>query len=229
MAADGRACAAGESGVLRVRGPNVGPGTTEVARNAGTFEAGWLVTADIGHVDAEGRVFVTGRAKDVIIRGAHNIDPGVIEEALLRHPAVLMAAAVGEPDEYAGELPVAFGVARPGTTPSPRELLDFAAAHVDERVACPKRIDVLPALPLTAIGKVYKPALRAKALQRVVEERLAHAGLEGRVRGVGLDHGGRLQVRFLVAPGEEAAALVPVLRELMGGFAVDHVVEADAP
>lgn len=229
VAADGRVCAAGESGVLRVRGPNVGPGYTEAARNAGTFEAGWLVTGDIGHVDAEGRVFVTGRAKDVIIRGAHNIDPGVIEEALLRHPAVQMAAAVGEPDEYAGELPVAYVVARPGTAPSPEELLAFAAAHVDERAACPKRIAVLPALPLTAIGKVYKPALRAMALQRVVEERLARAGLGDRVRAFGVDDGGRLRVRFVVAPGGDAAALRPVLRALMGGFAVDHGVEADAP
>ena len=96
LAADGHVCAPGESGVLRVRGPNVGPGYTDAGRNAGTFEGGWLITGDIGHVDADGRVFVTGRAKDVIIRGAHNIDPGVIEEALLQHPLVQLAAAVGE-------------------------------------------------------------------------------------------------------------------------------------
>ncbi len=226
MAADGRPCAPGENGVLRVRGPNVGPGYTDAARNAGTFEQGWLVTGDIGHVDAEGRVFVTGRAKDVIIRGAHNIDPGVIEEALMSHPQVQLAAAVGEPDEYAGELPVAFVVVRPGgPAPSADDLLAFAAAHIDERAARPKRIVVLPALPLTAIGKVYKPALRAMALQRVVEERLARAGLEGRVRAEGVDDGGRLRVRFLPSPGEARGTLVAPLRELMAGFAVEHVIE----
>jgi len=226
VAADGRPCGAGESGVLRVRGPNVGPGYTDTARNAGTFEEGWLVTGDIGHVDAEGRAFVTGRAKDVIIRGAHNIDPGVIEEALLAHPQVQMAAAVGEPDEYAGELPVAYVVPRPGApAPSPEELLAFAAAHIDERAARPKRITVLPALPLTAIGKVYKPALRAQALQRVVEERLARAGLEGRVRAEGVDDGGRLRVRFVVAAGERPEALSLALSGLMAGFAVDHAVD----
>lgn len=234
VADDGRRCAAGESGVLRVRGPNVGPGYTDAARNAGTFEQGWLITGDIGHVDAEGRVFVTGRAKDVIIRGAHNIDPGVIEEALLAHPQVQLAAAVGEPDEYAGELPVAFVVPRAGAAPTEQELLEFAAARIDERAACPKRITVLPALPLTAIGKVYKPALRALALQRVVQERLAQAGLAAHVHAEGLDEGGRLRVRFTLAPGEprltvEATeALASRLRQLMAGFAVEHAIASDA-
>jgi fatty-acyl-CoA synthase len=228
VAADGRLCVAGENGVLRVRGPNVGPGYTDAARNAGTFELGWLITGDIGHVDGEGRVFVTGRAKDVIIRGAHNIDPGVIEEALMGHPQVQMAAAVGEPDEYAGELPVAYVVARPGgPAPSADELLAFAAAHIGERAAYPKRIAVLPALPLTAIGKVYKPALRAMALQRVIEERLARAGLDGRVRAEGVDDGGRLRVRFRPGPGEALSTLAPALRALMAGFAVDHFIEKD--
>ncbi|MFO1269341.1 MAG: AMP-binding protein [Rubrivivax sp.] len=218
--------------------PQRRPGYTEAARNAGTFEAGWLVSGDIGHVDAEGRVFVTGRAKDVIIRGAHNIDPGVIEEALLAHPQVQMAAAVGEPDEYAGELPVAYVVARPGAAPTEAELLAFAAAHIAERAAVPKRIAVVPALPLTAIGKVYKPALRAQALQRVVEERLAAAGLAHRVRAEGVDEGGRLSVRFVplakagtvagagAATGAATSAteLAPALRELMAGFAVAHVI-----
>jgi len=230
VADDGRRCAAGESGVLRVRGPNVGPGYTDAARNAGTFEQGWLITGDIGHVDAEGRVFVTGRAKDVIIRGAHNIDPGVIEEALLACPQVQLAAAVGEPDEYAGELPVAFVVPRAGTAPTEEELLAFAAARVEERAACPKRITVLAALPLTAIGKVYKPALRALALQRVVQERLVQAGLAARVQAEGLDDGGRLRVRFTLAPGEAAGAgeaLAPRLRELMAGFAVEYTLVDD--
>ena len=121
------------AGRLCAARPNVGPGYTDAARNAGIFDGGWLISGDIGHVDAAGRVFVTGRAKDVIIRGAHNIDPGVVEEALLRHPQVLLAAAVGEPDEYAGELPVAFVVAKPGATLDAGELLAVAAPHIAER------------------------------------------------------------------------------------------------
>lgn len=201
------------AGVLRVRGPNVGPGYTDPARNAGSFDEGWLVTGDIGHVDAQGRVFVTGRAKDLIIRGAHNIDPGAIEEVLLQHPAVALAAAVGEPDEYAGELPVAFVVARPGTTLDEAQLLAFAAPRIAERAALPRRITVLPALPLTAIGKVYKPALRLRAAERVLAERLQQAGLlQATVQGE--DRGGRLVLRF---GGADAATLRP----LMAGFAIE--------
>jgi fatty-acyl-CoA synthase len=155
--------------VLRVRGPNVGPGYTDSRRNAGTFEGGWLVSGDLGHVDAQGRVFVTGRAKDLIIRSSHNIDPGSIEEALLMHPAVQMAAAVGEPDEYAGEVPVAFVVLKPGAGVDATELARFAAERIAERPAVPKRIDVLPALPMTAIGKVYKPGLRLQVAARIAK------------------------------------------------------------
>lgn len=205
-------------GVLRVRGPNVGPGYTEAARNAGSFEGGWLITGDVGRVDAQGRVFVTGRAKDLIIRGAHNIDPGVIEEALLQHPQVALAAAVGEPDEYAGELPVAFVVARPGAALDEAELLAFAASRVPERAAAPKRITVSATLPLTAIGKVYKPALRARAAERVLRERIERAGLQQQVAVVGDDRGGVIVLRFTAHPASPDVA--PRVRELMAGFAL---------
>ena len=219
-------------GVLRVRGPHVGPGYTDAARNAGSFDDGWLITGDIGLVDAQGRVHVTGRAKDVIIRGAHNIDPGVIEEALLQHPGVAMAAAVGEPDEYAGELPVAFVVARPGATLDADELLAFAAPRIPERAAVPRRIDVLPALPLTAIGKVYKPALRQQVAERVLRERLQRAGLHSRLAVQADDRGGRLLLRFVpagAAPAAGAPGLHEQVRTLMAGFALDWELFDDGP
>lgn len=208
-------------GVLRVRGPHVGPGYTDPARNAGSFEDGWLVTGDIGHLDDGGRVFVTGRAKDVIIRGAHNIDPGVIEKVLLQHPRIALAAAIGEPDEYAGELPVAYVVARPGVDIDVAALLAFAAPRLPERAAVPKRITVLPALPLTPIGKVYKPALRAQAAERVAAERLHRAGLDAMLAVQGIDRGGRTVLRFTptgVPAAGRHADLEPRLRTLMAGF-----------
>jgi fatty-acyl-CoA synthase len=220
LRADGTPASAGESGVLRVRGPNVGPGYTDAARNPGTFEDGWLVSGDIGHVDAEGRVFVTGRAKDVIIRGAHNIDPGMIESALLRHPDVQMAAAVGEPDEYAGELPVAFVTLKPGARVGPDTIAEFIAPHIAERPALPKRIDIIETMPVTAIGKVYKPALRVRATQRALDERLARAGLAGAVTLRVDDGPGGLVLRF----GLSDAALEPRVRELMKPFALSYVV-----
>ncbi|QHE85595.1 AMP-binding protein [Hydrogenophaga sp. BPS33] len=161
----GERCAVGETGVLVLRGPHVSPGYTERARNAGLFEQGWIVTGDLGHLDADGRIHVTGRSKDVIIRGSHNIDPGLVEDAFLAHPAVALCAVVAEPDAYAGEVPVAFVTLKPGAAIGAEDLLAAVAPQVYERPACPKRVVVLDALPVTAIGKVFKPELRLRAIE----------------------------------------------------------------
>ena len=110
-------CAPGETGVLMIGGPAVfagyvtdpGAGGPRVSRGDIVHD-GWLNTGDLGSIDADGFVYLTGRAKDLIIRGGHNIDPRVIEEGLLRHPAVAAAAAVGRPDRHSGEVPVAYVV-----------------------------------------------------------------------------------------------------------------------
>lgn len=218
MAVDdaGHALPAGSDGVLRVRGPHVGPGYTEAAHNDGAFlDHGWLVTGDIGHVDADGRVYVTGRAKDLIIRSSHNIDPVVIEDALLRHPEVLMAGAVGAPDEYAGEVPVAYVALRPGSALTGAAIAAFAQQHIPERPAYPKAVFVLDSLPVTAIGKLFKPSLRALAVRWVLEDRIARSGLAGRVQAeVQLEPQGLL---VLLRADEKAAA---PLRTLMAPFAL---------
>jgi fatty-acyl-CoA synthase len=145
------------------------PATRDPARDAGMFEGGWLVSGDLGHIDAQGYVHVTGRAKDVIIRGSHNIDPGLVEDAFLAHPAVAMCAVVAEPDAHAGEVPAAFVTLKPGQVQA-GGAAGRGRAHVYERPAVPKRVVVLPALPLTAIGKVYKPALRVRATELKLRE-----------------------------------------------------------
>lgn len=184
------------SGIMRLRGPNVSPGYTDPSRNAGTFDGDWLSSGDLARIH-DGRIEVTGRSKDVIIRNAHNIDPQQIEDALLRHPGVQMAAAVGQPDEYAGELPVAFVVAKPGVVLDSKDLLDFSSKHIAERPAQPKRIDVIEALPQTAVGKVYKPALRCIALQRSLQERLVASGLDAEVSVLARDESHGLCVDFV--------------------------------
>jgi fatty-acyl-CoA synthase len=229
VAADGsgRTCAADESGILRVRGPNVGPGYTDARRNAGTFGAdGWLITGDIGHVDAEGRLFVTGRAKDVIIRSSHNIDPAMIEEALLMHPDVQMAAAVGEPDEYAGEIPMAFVMLKPGARVSLEELSAFAQSRIPERPACPRRLELMPAIPMTAIGKVYKPALRLRATQHVLASRLATASLDQDYVVEGVDEASGIAVIFRCLSGASSPSGEAAIAGIMAGFAIRYRIEA---
>ena len=165
--ASSRSCMPGESAVLVIRGPNVTPGYKDAGQSATLFtEDGWLITGDVGYLDATGRVFITGRAKDLIIRSGHNIDPAVIEECLMRHPAVADAGAVGMPDAYAGEVPVAYVTLRQGFRVTEDELLAFAKTSINEPPALPRRLFVLEQLPMTAVGKIYKPALRQDCAQR---------------------------------------------------------------
>jgi fatty-acyl-CoA synthase len=179
-------CAPGETGVLMISGPTVFPGYLTDPAAGGprvsrgdTVRDGWLNTGDLGHLDGGGYVYLTGRAKDLIIRGGHNIDPRVIEEGLLSHPAVTAAAAVGRPDRHSGEVPVAYVVpAHPGRFDE-AELLAWARAAIGEPAARPRRIYPTAAMPVTAIGKQFKPALAADAAIRAATETLADAGLTG--------------------------------------------------
>ena len=220
---DGHPLAAGETGVLCVKGPNVGPGYTQENRNPGTFTPdGWLITGDLGHVDQDGRIFVTGRAKDLIIRSSHNIDPRIIEDALLRHPAVLMAAAVGEPDEYAGEIPVAFVSLKPGAQVEAKVLAEYVQQFISERPAFPKRVEILEAMPLTAIGKVYKPALKALATRFAIVQRLEHAGLALLVDAQVVDAASKLTVVFTGKNKDVVLQHENQLRQIMGRFAIHY-------
>jgi len=167
---------AGEKGMVLYQGPNLFSGYLDAAETARSFTPdGWLITGDVGFIDTQGRLHLSGRAKDLIIRGGHNIDPKVIEDALGAHPAVALCAAVGAPDAYAGELPVAFATLKPGSDVTEAELLAFTAERVDEGPAKPKSITVLAAMPVTNVGKIYKPELRTLATATVVQKLIHNA------------------------------------------------------
>lgn len=175
--ADGRYVrdsATDEIGVVTMAGPGVFAGYLSDKHNRDAFvEPGWVNSGDLGRLDAEGYLWITGRAKDLIIRGGHNIDPLPIEEILFRHPAVALASVVGQPDAYAGELPVAFVQLRQGVRAEAGEIIEFIRERTPERAATPVQVYFVDALPLTAVGKVFKPALRWDAAQRMVERALA--------------------------------------------------------
>ncbi|MFV0276260.1 MAG: acyl-CoA synthetase [Parahaliea sp.] len=173
-----RDCGPDEVGVIAISGPNVFGGYKQAAQNRGQWvDEGWFNTGDLGRLDDRGYLWLTGRSKDLIIRGGHNIDPQMIEEALYKHPAVAEAAAVGRPDKRVGELPVAYVQLKAQATASVEELLRFAAEQISERAAVPKDIFLIQQMPLTAVGKIFKPDLRAEAIRRVLEEELAtHLG-----------------------------------------------------
>ncbi|MBC5766272.1 AMP-binding protein [Ramlibacter albus] len=205
-----------DDGVVMLRGPHVSPGYTDPARNAGMFEDGWIVSGDLGHIDAQGYLHVTGRAKDLIIRGSHNIDPQLVEDAFLAHPAVAMCAVVGEPDAHAGEVPAAFVSLKPGAAADPDALLAAVAPSVYERPAVPRRVVVMDALPVTAVGKVYKPALRSRAAETKLRELFAPL-LDGRGFTVTVSESGRATVRIA---GPADAGLESRLCAALGAIAL---------
>ena len=226
-------CAAGDTGIVVIRGPHVSPGYSDVARNAGMFETlsngeHWLISGDLGHIDGDGNsrgyIHITGRAKDVIIRGSHNIDPGLVEEAFLAHQAVALCAVVGEPDAYAGELPVVFVTLKPGAVIDPQELLQAVAPTVYERPALPKRITVLDALPMTAIGKIFKPALRLKAIEVKLAEMLEGVTPGRSVAVRGEDQSGG-QVAVIQISGEASDAIQADVRQRLTAIAITHDVQ----
>jgi fatty-acyl-CoA synthase len=169
-----RECGVDEVGVVVVKGPSVTPGYLDPKYNEGVFTRdGWFNSGDLGRFDADGYLWLTGRAKDVIIRGGHNIDPAVIEETLLKHSDVMLAAAVSKPDAYAGELPIAYVQLVPNARARADDIREFAQRHIPERAAAPKEIIIVETMPLTDVQKPAKVELRRDAACRAFREVLA--------------------------------------------------------
>jgi fatty-acyl-CoA synthase len=210
----------GERAVLIATGPTVSPGYVDPSADAGLFiedapgEGRWATTGDVGTVDPDGFVWILGREKDVIVRGGHNIDSAMIDEVLLAHPDVVLAAAVGRPCPLKGELPMAFVQLRSGAAVTAAELVAFARGRMAERAAAPVEIVVIDEIPLTAVGKVSKPPLRLAALQCVAQE-VVRTVAAGRSVAVQIEEeGGRAAVVLRLTDADHDLA-----ERLAGAFA----------
>ncbi len=173
-----------EIGEICVANPGVYVGNTyvEADKNVGLFANGThLRTGDLGRVDADGFVWITGRAKDLIIRGGHNIDPAEIEDALAGHEAVALSGAIGQPHAHSGEVACVYVELVNGATVTEDELMVHLKAHVEERAAIPKYVEIVDELPKTAVGKILKNELRKLAIARVYTATLKEAGLDATV------------------------------------------------
>jgi acyl-CoA synthetase (AMP-forming)/AMP-acid ligase II len=182
-----RECGTDEIGEICVSSPGVFPGYKEESRNVGLFTGGeerYLRTGDLGRIDADGYVWITGRAKDLIIRGGHNIDPALIEEALAAHPAIAFVGAIGQPDAHSGEVPCAYVELGAAASVSEDDLMSFAQERIHERAAIPKFIEIVDELPKTAVGKIFKPDLRKSAIRRVYLAALKAEGIEATIEVV---------------------------------------------
>lgn len=171
-----------EVGVIAINGPNVFSGYLDPRHNTGLWidldGQRWLNTGDLGRQDADGYFWLAGRKKELIIRGGHNIDPKIIEDALQKHPAVAVVAAVGSPDAYAGELPVAYVQLKAGFAVTEEELVEHAAQTIPEKAAAPKRVKISSSLPVTAVGKLFKPALVEREIEETIRAEAKRLGAE---------------------------------------------------
>jgi len=226
----------GEIGTIVIRGPNVFHGylNDEDDRSIWIEIDGkkWLNTGDLGREDTEGYFWLTGRSKELIIRGGHNIDPMQIEEPLLRHPDVQMAAAVARPDAYYGELPVAYVQLRTGASASEEAMLEYAKSTIGERAAWPKVIRFIDQMPQTAVGKLFKPALRRMEIRDALLSALNDAGLGDSRLDLVEDAQSGLRVNVYVSTEENKEKAEAVLARYPFAFAVllaDATLSSNTP
>jgi fatty-acyl-CoA synthase len=221
-------CATEEIGVVAMAGPGCFTGYRSAQHNRDAFvEPGWVNSGDLGRLDADGYLWITGRAKDLVIRGGHNIDPQPIEEILFSHPAVALAAMVGQPDAYAGELPIAYVQAKPGMAVDANALIDFVRERTPERAAVPVSIHLVDPMPLTGVGKVFKPALRWDAARRVAERLLSDLALPGLEVTVGAHpvHGSLMTVSVAGVPADDRESVRGRIQERLGPLTLRHEVD----
>jgi len=159
---DGRECDPGEEGELRVKGRQVCSGYLDARLDAEAFdEDGWFRTGDLGVVDHQGFVSITGRLKDIIIRKGENISAKEIEDLLFAHPAVADVAVVGLPDAKSGERACAVLVTKPEQTLSFQDMVSYLKDAQLSMHKIPEQLEIVSALPRNPSGKVLKRDLRA--------------------------------------------------------------------
>ncbi len=151
----------GETGEIRVRGPNVTQGYWKrPEETANAFAGGYFLTGDIGYMDENGYFFIVDRKKDMIISGGFNVYPQMIEQAIYEHPAVEEALVIGVPDAYRGEAAKAFVKLKAGAAEFTLDGLNAFLADKLGRHELPTALEFRPALPRTPVGKLSKVELR---------------------------------------------------------------------
>ena len=215
------------SGLVLVKGPQVFPGYVDPKHNLGVLTGDhWIVTGDIGYLTEDERLVLTGREKDLIVRSGHNIDPAAIEDVANAFPGVQMSSAVGMPDAYAGEVPILFVV------PSPNQTIDLARLHehlernVHEPPARPKRVVLLDALPVTAVGKIFKPTLRELAVREKVRTELDRIFGAAMAADIQVDKDDKLNTLVRISVGSADKALLSELAERLSTLPQTYRIES---
>jgi acyl-CoA synthetase (AMP-forming)/AMP-acid ligase II/acyl carrier protein len=195
MAEQGHLLPPGQTGEVVIRGPNVTPGyEADPEANARAFKDGWFCTGDLGRLDSEGYLFLTGRSKEIINRGGETIAPREVEEVLLLHPAAAQAVAFAVPDERLGEEVAAAVVLTAKGAATERELIAFAAERLTD-AKVPRRVVLVEEIPKGPTGKLQRIGLAAAL------------GLSGKI--------GEAEAEFVEPRDETEAVLCEVWREVL--------------
>jgi fatty-acyl-CoA synthase len=224
-----KACAPLTSGLVLIQGPQVFPGYVDPKHNEGVLtESGWLITGDIGYLTKDERLVLTGRAKDLIVRSGHNIDPAAIEDVANDFPGVQISSAVGMPDQYAGEVPILFVVPAPGQEIDLRDLEIHLERNIIEPPAKPKRVVILEGLPVTAVGKIFKPALRDLAIKEKAKLEIERVFGQAASAEIIVDKDERLNtlVRIVIDTNDDAR--LRELAESLASLPQTYLVESQA-
>jgi fatty-acyl-CoA synthase len=219
-----------EIGCVCIKGPNVFNGYLDEAQNRDIWpQEGWLNTGDLGRQDSDGYFWLTGRTKELIIRGGHNIDPAAIEDPLYRLPGIRLAAAVGRPDPHAGEVPIAYVQLQENADLSEAQIVDYLKSKIGERAAIPKEIYIVDEIPLTPVGKIFKPSLRWQAIQRVYEAELEV--LADTVESVEISvnedkiHGSIAEINIKAGPGISADEIKQSVENILARYTVKYKLD----
>jgi len=229
-----RLCDVDEAGEILIMGNNVFPGYVDELHNKSvwvTTDAGdeMVRTGDLGKIDINGYLSLCGRQKEIIIRGGHNIDPKMIEDVASAHADVLLAAAVPRPDSYSGELPVLYVTLIDNSTVTITELEHFMQAHIPERAAMPKTINIIDEMPLTAVGKLFKPALVCTEIAQIIKLALTES-LPAKSYQISVQPDKKLGINATIeiAPTSDAKAIKEVITTQLADYAFNYqVVGAD--
>ncbi len=218
-----------EIGVVCIKGPCIFKGYVEDVHNKGIWiQDDWFNSGDLGRQDADGFFWLAGRRKELIIRGGHNIDPATIEEPLYKMEGVTMVAAVGRPDSHAGEVPVAYVEVAESAGISKEDVMEWARSQIGERAAVPKEVIVTDQIPLTAVGKIFKPALRWDATKRIYQEELKALGDLGTVERINVGehktHGTGVTIIIKAASGVDVKTVEARVAEILARFTVYYEV-----
>jgi fatty-acyl-CoA synthase len=211
-------CKENEVGEICLMNPGVQKSTvyTQDTKNKNLYaDKKFMRTGDLGHLDKDGYLWISGRAKDIIIRGGHNIDPVIIEDGLAGHPAVAMVGAIGQPDSRLGEVPSAYVELVMGSSVTADELMTYASTSISDKLAVPQYIEILAELPKTPVGKIFKPDLRKSAITRIYNSSLKDNKIDAEVVEVVEDKILGLVAKVRVGALTDRASLQKVLGDFI--------------